>query len=73
MKIWKFACVFYLSNWMNQNSFEVLFLDNVLIHSARQASQSDSESIEKSQWVVNSLLVYMFLITCKTAQSRLDW
>ena len=27
MKIWKFVCLFYLSNWRNQSSLEVLSLD----------------------------------------------
>ena len=31
-KIWKFTCLFYLSNWINQSSFEVLSLENVLIN-----------------------------------------
>ena len=37
MKIWKFTCLFYLSNWINQSSFEVLSLENVLIN--RKLSQ----------------------------------
>ena len=32
MKIWKFACLFDLCNWMNQSSFEVILIDNVLIN-----------------------------------------
>ena len=31
-KFWKFVSLFYLSNWINQRSFEVLSLDNVLIN-----------------------------------------
>ena len=31
-KIWKFVCPFDLYNWMNQISFEVILLGNVLIN-----------------------------------------
>ena len=30
-KVWKFVCFFDLHNWMNQSSFEVTLLDNLLI------------------------------------------
>ena len=30
-KNWKFACLFDLSNGMNQGSFQALLLDNILI------------------------------------------
>ena len=31
-KIWKLTHPFYLSNWINESSFEIFFLDNVLIN-----------------------------------------
>ena len=31
-KIWKFACLFDLCNWMDQSSFEVLLLKSILVN-----------------------------------------